>query len=859
MTACIPAIMRPNECLIESDQGILRKTIEFYMEDQTQFSNLIKCQGEILKRAANNPTHWCSNSLQVPDDNGQFKSKLDFNLYVAAGKKSKNGGMESAQEKFTKAQNWQEYFGVVSYEKWGTNNPKFFEDVNGDGIKDIIGFAQDGVYVSLGTKDNGFEKAKLWNKTYGFKEYNNNFPKFVADMNKDGKADLIIFSGSCTEIAFSDGEKFGESVCAFKDLCYSKGWRVSKHYRYVTDINNDGYPDLAGFGGSSTFIIFNELGKFKSLTTVTKNFGADKWNINSPRYFEDVNGDGCKDIVASSNRKISIALGTDKCTKWGDSVDNSGKLLNYINGRDKIYFTDINDDGKIDLVGFQKNKIFIMINKDGKKFQNRKQINLNSYKINSNSQLHLRDLNGDGYPDIFVINNKNKVLVGLNNKRINFDRPETWSNDFLRKDGYNKNEGGEVFLSDLNKNELPDIIAIGKRGVDVALNSGNKFEKRKYQTGSFTYGVGNKNSWDEGKNSRFFTDVNGDGLPDAVAFTDQGILININNRNEFQGDRIFTDWMTGGWDSKTARFVIDINKDGKADLVGFGNYMEVMLNNGDYFVAAKGYKYSMFGGRWGWNANLHYREIVDLNNDGYPDIIGCGNSDVFVAINNKENGFNKYKKLDNGLNAFSKKNYNLEKHPRFVLDVNGDGYPDLIGFHEKNVFVSLNDEGKSFKSPEKWSDNFCISEGWTVDNHPRYLIDMNNDKLLDIVGFGDDGVYVALNKDGKSFDKQELWTEEFGKKSGWIGATSKRFIVDINKDGLADVVAFGKNGVLVALGTGSKFEESKEWSDYFGNSDNAGDWKKDDIRDVLDMNGDGFPDIVGIKNNIIEVGLNMLK
>ena len=91
------------------------------------------------------------------------------------------------------------------------------------------------------------------------------------------------------------------------------------------------------------------------------------------------------------------------------------------------------------------------------------------------------------------------------------------------------------------------------------------------------------------------------------------------------------------------------------------------------------------------------------------------------------------------------------------------------------------------------------------------------------------------------------------------GCYPERLVVDINKDGMSDVVAFGKNGVSIALGTGSKFEESKEWSDYYGSSSDAGDWKKQDIRDCIDMNGDGFPDIVGIKDNNIEVAVNMLK
>jgi hypothetical protein len=35
--------------------------------------------------------------------------------------------------------------------------------------------------------------------------------------------------------------------------------------------------------------------------------------------------------------------------------------------------------------------------------------------------------------------------------------------------------------------------------------------------------------------------------------------------------------------------------------------------------------------------------------------------------------------------------------------------------------------------------------GWRVDKHPRFLADLTGNGLLDIVGFGEDGVYVSFN------------------------------------------------------------------------------------------------------------------
>uniref|UniRef100_A0A7S4RQ14 Uncharacterized protein n=1 Tax=Ditylum brightwellii TaxID=49249 RepID=A0A7S4RQ14_9STRA len=63
--------------------------------------------------------------------------------------------------------------------------------------------------------------------------------------------------------------------------------------------------------------------------------------------------------------------------------------------------------------------------------------------------------------------------------------------------------------------------------------------------------------------------------------------------------------------------------------------------------------------------------------------------------------------------------------------------------------------GDSFDAPTKWLGRLGYNSGWRVDKHPRFLSDVNGDGLPDVVGFGDDGVMVALNN-GDSFDKQWL-------------------------------------------------------------------------------------------------------
>ena len=49
-------------------------------------------------------------------------------------------------------------------------------------------------------------------------------------------------------------------------------------------------------------------------------------------------------------------------------------------------------------------------------------------------------------------------------------------------------------------------------------------------------------------------------------------------------------------------------------------------------------------------------------------------------------------------------------------------------------------------------DNFAYDAGgWRVEKHPRFLADLTGDGRADIVGFGDAGVWVALNNGDGTF------------------------------------------------------------------------------------------------------------
>jgi Insecticide toxin TcdB middle/N-terminal region/Salmonella virulence plasmid 65kDa B protein/FG-GAP-like repeat len=317
-----------------------------------------------------------------------------------------------------------------------------------------------------------------------------------------------------------------------------------------------------------------------------------------------------------------------------------------------------------------------------------------------------------------------------------------------------------------------------------------------------------------------------------------------------------------GWadNNVTPRMLVDVNGDGLPDVVGFASGVYVGLNTGTSFGGAGSGQWNpSFGSNQGWADNNTYpRMLVDVNGDGLPDVVGFA-SGVYVALNTGTSfsgaGSGQWSPAF-GINQGWGDN---NTSPRMLVDVNGDGLPDVVGFAYDGVYVNLN-TGTSFSGAGsgQWSASFGPNQGWGDNNtSPRMLVDVNGDGLPDVVGFAYDGVYVALNT-GTSFVGAGRWSASFGPNQGWgDNNTSPRVLMDVNGDGLPDVVGFASDGVYVALNTGTSFGGggSGQWSASFGLNQGWSDYNTLP-RMLVDVNGDGLPDVVGFASDGVYVALN---
>ena len=176
-----------------------------------------------------------------------------------------------------------------------------------------------------------------------------------------------------------------------------------------------------------------------------------------------------------------------------------------------------------------------------------------------------------------------------------------------------------------------------------------------------------------------------------------------------------------------------------------------------------------------------------------------------------------------------------------------------MGGYQPVMAVMLEGDDSGFNPDSWWIDTFGYEAGsWRVEKHPRMMADVNGDGKQDVVGFGTDGVRVAPST-GTSFSKDQLWIDTFGYEAGsWRVEKHPRMMADVNGDGKQDVVGFGTDGVRVALSTGTSFSKDQLWIDTFGYE--AGDWRVENHpRMMADVNGDHSFDVIGFGNQGVRV------
>jgi uncharacterized protein (DUF2147 family) len=269
--------------------------------------------------------------------------------------------------------------------------PRLAVDVDGDAKADIVGFGGSGVFVSLNT-GSGFGAAVLALNAFGASDAaggwssNDTYHRTMADVDGDGKADIIGFGAAGTFVSLrASGGYFADPIVgvnAFGASASGGGWSSDNLYhREVADVNGDGKADIVGFGSSGVYVALatsngNFADPFFSLNSFGSSAAGGGWNNDGiyHREMADVNGDGKADIVGFGGAGVSVPLATT-----GGHFADATLALNSFGTSDSSggwssmdqfprHLADVNGDGRADVVGFGAGATFVALGRSDGSF-----------------------------------------------------------------------------------------------------------------------------------------------------------------------------------------------------------------------------------------------------------------------------------------------------------------------------------------------------------------------------------------------------------------------------------------------------------------------------------------------------------
>ena len=210
-------------------------------------------------------------------------------------------------------------------------------DLNGDGILDLAtlayGQAKTHLNVLLGNGNGTFRLANTYLAAPGAHTVT------IGDVNGDGIPDLIVLNETVEDnvsvFLGTGGGKFQAQAATFGT------WAAIGPVK-IADVNGDGKPDLviANGYGAVTLLLGNGNGTFQNAVTVGTSLVTESVAV------ADVNGDGKQDIVVANpvNDSVGVLLGNGNGTFQPEFTFAVGSVPR------SVAVADLNGDGKPDVV-----------------------------------------------------------------------------------------------------------------------------------------------------------------------------------------------------------------------------------------------------------------------------------------------------------------------------------------------------------------------------------------------------------------------------------------------------------------------------------------------------------------------------
>ncbi len=586
----------------------------------------------------------------------------------------------------------QEYPGVNPY---GDQFSGAVADLNGDGRDDIIianpnsavGWGTGTtVSVLLGATPPGPPTLLQTRINYGVS------PTVfgVADCNSDTKLDLVQSRTDSLSVLLGNGVG-GFGVRVDTPTGHREGFAVG-------DVNGDTRPDAvysSSMGASDTTWAFlgNGIGGFTAgpITFGTRNGG---------RLF-DVNQDGRLDLVGAESTFVTVSLGNGNGSFQPPILSSSSALIT------ALAVADLDSDGRLDVAvtgertGPANSSIAILHGLGNGSFSQTSTIPIPDSGLFG---IAARDMDGDGRRDLVVVVNRLRyvtVAEGVKTVLVLFGDGAGNFPDQRFFDGGNLTN---PLLGDFDGDGLVDIASPAAFDLLPVTSAAHALSVLK-NLGGREFGSGLRRATLNESRAEVVADINRDGNPDLV-LSSNNATFEIHLGDGAGGFTSIVDNPCTPLSSPGTFAVGDLNRDGKPDLAA--SSVNIMYGNGDATFTT--------GGPVGSAGAVMEQSLADLNRDGVLDIVLMTTSGLNVAMG-----------LPGGTFAAATPYTGLSS-PReiAVADWNRDGKLDVAVASQSGIVTFLGNGDGTLGAPS------------TLDPSRDYMDvtygDFNRDGALDLAG-----------------------------------------------------------------------------------------------------------------------------